>query len=55
VLHLVGQLLKTVRYNFEASHLMPNNGSTDRASPYRFYVLHVIGLRVNDVMPETKE
>jgi len=55
MLHLVGQLLKTVGYNFEASHLMPNNGSTDHVSPYGFYVLHVIGVRVHDVMPETNE
>ena len=42
-------------YNFEASHLMLNRDSTDHTSPYRFYVPNVIGLRVNYVMPETKE
>jgi len=55
VLHLVGQLLKTVGYNFETSHLVPNCGFTDHLSPWRFCVPRVIGLRVNDVMPETKD
>ena len=55
MLHVVGQLLKTVCYKFETSHLVPNCGYTDHVSPYRFYVPGVIGLQVNYVMPETKE
>jgi hypothetical protein len=34
---------------------MPNRDFRDPVFPYRFYVPPVIGLRVNDVMPETKE
>jgi len=47
--------LKSVGYNFGDSHLMLKRGSTDHVSPYSFYVTRVIGLRVNDIMPETKE